>query len=73
MDLSSLNLISDQSESVNNETQQFIDGLIKLATHWRGEDGLRIIDAQVRESVERGIPVQESLITAYQYLRSELI
>lgn len=72
MDSSSLSLILDQSEQLNEETQEFAVGLLKLARHWRGDDGVEFIRHRIKEATSKGLPMQEAMIESYQYLRPKI-
>ena len=72
MDLSGLNAVLGRSENLNDETSNFANGLNKLAEHWRGQDGVREITHRVNSNINAGLPIQESLSEAYQYLKGKL-
>lgn len=72
MDLSGLNEVSGRAEYLNDETSAFANGLNRLADHWRGEEGVREITARVKANINAGLPVQDALSEAYQYLKAKI-
>lgn len=72
MDLSGLNAVLGRSENLTSETSEFANGLNKLAEHWRGQDGVKEITQRVNANINAGLPVQESLSEAYQYLKGKI-
>lgn len=71
----SLNLskLSEQFEGLNQETQEFANGLIRLARAWRGDEGVAAVYARVNHNLSSGLPIHESLIEVYQFVRSKLL
>lgn len=73
MDLSAWSEISDQSDEYNKSIQEFINSLFTLANHWRGKEGVELIKKRVEDNKINGLPLPESLVEAYQYLRPKVI
>lgn len=72
MDLSNLSGALDQSKENNSNTQQFLNGLLTLARHWNGQEGVNEIHSRITEATLDGIPVQEALIESYHYVKSKI-
>lgn len=73
MHLSDWNGILDQSEDYNSSIQEFTNNLMLLARHWRGQEGVDFIKSRVENNKSNGIPLAESLVEAYGYLRPKVI
>lgn len=72
MDLSGLNAALGRSKDLTSETSEFSSGLNKLAEYWKGEEGVREITRRVNSNLGAGLPIQDSLAEAYQYLKGKL-
>ena len=72
MDFSSSNEVLGIAKDLNRQREQFMNGLLTLAEHWNGEEGVRQVKNMITDAVQKGASAEVAAVEAYNFIKSQI-